>query len=114
MLAHTNATQEQRYWVHTEKFNGYNGNFLSFINELAKEIAHLALEGTDADLSFFHAGHLCILPTIPMASRSVVPYGPGVKAMMEWSRIEKVDKPQEAIECERLFANILLALEKYF
>ena len=83
-------------------------------SELAKEIAHLALEGTDADLSFFHAGHLCILPTIPMASRSVVPYGPGVKAMMEWSRIEKVDKPQEAIECERLFANILLALEKYF
>ena len=39
MLSHTNATQEQRYWVHTEKFNGYNGNFLSFINELAKEIA---------------------------------------------------------------------------
>ena len=29
--------QEQRYWVHAEKFNGLKGNFLAFIHELAKE-----------------------------------------------------------------------------
>ena len=38
MSSHTNLMQEQRYWVHAEKFNGLNGNFLAFIHELAKEI----------------------------------------------------------------------------
>ena len=82
--------------------------------ELAKEIAQIALEGSNADLNFINSGHLCTLPTIPMATRSVVPYGENVKAMMEWSRRPQNEKPDEAKECEKLYNGIVQALKQYF
>jgi len=80
---------------------------------LAKEIAELALEGTNADLDFINSGHLCILPTIPMSTKSVVAYG-NAKVVMEWSRRSHDEKPDEAKECEKLYRCILSKLEQYF
>ena len=80
---------------------------------LAKEIAELALEGTNSDLDFIHSGHLCILPTIPMSTRSVVAYGKA-KVMNEWSRRPHDEKPDEAKECEKLYQSILNKLKQYF
>jgi len=81
---------------------------------LAKEIAELALEGTNADLHFINSGHLCILPTIPMSTRSVVTYGNGPRIMMEWSRRPHDEKTDEAHECEKLYRCILSKLQQYF
>ena len=82
--------------------------------DLAKEIAQMALEGTNADLEFINSGHLCLLPTIPMSTRSVVPYSKEVKILTEWSRRKPEEKPDEAKECEKLYQGILHALDKYF
>ena len=37
-LTHTNAQQEQRFWIFQDRFNGHNGNYLSFLSEVIKEM----------------------------------------------------------------------------
>ena len=35
---HTNVAQEQRFWSHSEKYDGLHGSFLLYVVELRKEM----------------------------------------------------------------------------
>ena len=37
-LAHSSVTQANRYWSLGEKYTGHNGSFLTYLNELIKEV----------------------------------------------------------------------------
>jgi len=72
-----------------------------------------AFEGLNAETSFIKAGHLCILPTIPMVHQSFVLYG-DAKSIMDWGRIiSPEEKVKEAHECQKLYNTILDALHRY-
>ena len=74
----------------------------------------MQIEGTSAELSFYEAGHLIILPTIPMVHESFMSLG-SVKTITEWSTNTTYDqKIKEANESQRLYDDILLNLKKYF
>ena len=80
---------------------------------LGKELIEFSLDGTTADISYINAGHLCILPTIPMIHESFVIYDTW-KSVMKWGRIESDEgKVKESHECQKLFDSILVALNKY-
>ena len=74
----------------------------------------MQIEGTSAELSFYEAGHLCILPTIPMCHETFFAMGP-LKTITEWSTNSTYEeKIKEANECQRLYNDILINLKKYF
>jgi len=81
--------------------------------EEAKKLIEFQLDGIDADVSYIKAGHLCILPTIPMIHESFVLYDK-LKTVMNWGRIsDKDEKLEESYECSKLYDNILFSLRKY-
>lgn len=76
-------------------------------------MVEFSLEGTDADISYVNAGHLCVIPTIPMVHESFVRYD-AMKAVMKWGTITTDEgKVKEAYECFDLYKSILAALRKY-
>ena len=38
VTTHSSLMQEQRFWPHSEKYTGLNGNFLAFMGEVRKEM----------------------------------------------------------------------------
>ena len=81
--------------------------------QINREFTELSLEGADVDLSFVNAGHLCIIPTIPMIHESFMKNW--YKTITHWSYHTSPEAKQlEAIECQKLYDNILLSLNKYF
>jgi len=59
------------------------------------------------------AGHLCILPTIPMIHESFMIHGS--KTITQWSyHVTPEAKIHESNECKKLYKNILKSLNKYF
>lgn len=64
----------------------------------------------NAELSFYNAGHLCILPTVPMVHMSSWKIA-NHKLMVNWSRcIEPEEKINEARECQKMYNNMLKIL----
>ena len=77
-------------------------------------MTELQFEGTSADLSYVNAGHLCVIPTVPMVHETNQNIGK-LRTVMQWSRCtSSSDKINESIESHKLYQNILLSLKKYF
>ena len=82
--------------------------------DIGKEMTELQLEGTSADISFVKAGHLTILPTIPMIHETKMNVG-NARFLMKWSQCTTPsEKIEESIEAQKLYQNILFSLNKYF
>ena len=77
-------------------------------------MTELQFEGTSADLSYVNAGHLCVIPTIPMVHETTQNVGK-LRTVTQWSRCTTPsDKINESIEAHKLYQNSLLSLTKYF
>ena len=81
--------------------------------EMSQELTEMSFEGVDADISYVDAGHLCIIPTIPMVHESFMAMG--IKTLYQWSRHRTPEsKVHEAAECQKLYHNLVSSLDRYF
>ena len=80
--------------------------------EISVEMTEMSLEGTNADILYVDAGHLVIIPTIPMVHESFMKNW--FKTVTHWSRHTTPEsKINEAKECHVLYQNIISSLQKY-
>jgi hypothetical protein len=86
--------------------------------EISKAVTDMSLEGVNADITYAKAGHLPLIPTIPMISSSftILPYKNGVfKSIIDYSRNRTDEqKIMEQRECQKMYDNVTMSLNKYF
>ena len=102
---HSNRTQEQRYWVHSEKFDGLNGNFLAFVYELSKEIGwykEKSKEGTRVwKIQDRALKYLQLIYNYGLASASESEDSPRVIKYREAIRFIPLPKSTDAVDIQR-------------
>ena len=61
-LAHSSNAQASRYWSLGEKYTGHNGHFLTYLNELKKEVEYqMKTKKNSRERTKFEREHLLIL-----------------------------------------------------
>ena len=101
---HSNRTQEQRYWVHSEKFDGLNGNFLAFVYELSKEIGwykEKSKEGTRVwKIQDRALKYLQLIYNYGLASAKEIDDSPRIRKYREAIRFIPLPKSADSVDIE--------------